>query len=70
MVKGYYSKQRIIEMTQINVEIPHQKWPKEITEQLTHEETNNYVNLLCGKMNIFPRKEIQKENNFKVPINT
>lgn len=28
----------------------------------------NYTNLLCGKMKYIPRKEIHKENNFKVPI--
>lgn len=66
MIKGYCSKQRSIEIIQINVQIPHQKRPKETTEQLTHKEMNNYANLLCGKMNTILRNEIHKGNNFKV----
>lgn len=27
----------------------YQKWSKEITKQLTHEEIHNYTNLVCGK---------------------
>lgn len=70
MIKSYCSKQRTVEMIQIDAEIPHQKWSEEITEQLTHEEMNNLANLVHGKVNIIPRKEIHKENNFKVPIKT
>lgn len=54
-------------MIQINVKIPYEQWPKEITEQLTLEEIHYYANLMCGKMHIYSIKEIHQENNFKVP---